>query len=61
MRRLGQVHIDEKGNLSPALKELFLPHRAEMLSTFLQSCDEDAIRRNLRGGPIGPGGVRPFH
>jgi hypothetical protein len=56
---LGQVHIDEKGELSPALKELFLPKRAEALGTFLQACDQDKINRNLRGGQIGPGTVVP--
>lgn len=47
---LGDVHIDEHGNLSPALREVFLPHRAEILTTFLQGCDEEAIEASL-GGP----------
>jgi hypothetical protein len=51
---LGQVHVDERGNLSPALKEVFLPHRAEVLTTYLQACDPEAIAANT-GGPFGTG------
>ena len=40
---LGEVHIDEKGQISQALKEVFLPHRADVMTAFLQACDEDAI------------------
>ena len=39
----GEVHIDERGDLSPALKEVFLPKRAHVLETYLQACDEGAI------------------
>ncbi|MEZ4294152.1 MAG: hypothetical protein R3B70_04180 [Polyangiaceae bacterium] len=46
----GETHINEKGELSPALKDLFLPHRAEVLQTFLQSCDPAAIDDNLLAG-----------
>lgn len=51
---LGNVHIDESGKVSPALKDSFLPHRAEVLSTYLQACDEAAIRDNI-GGPTARG------
>ncbi|MEZ4309296.1 MAG: hypothetical protein R3F14_14765 [Polyangiaceae bacterium] len=51
----GETHINEKGELSPALKDLFLPHRAEVLQTFLQSCDPAAIDDNLlAGNPADP-------
>lgn len=51
---IGQAHVTEKGERSPALKEVFLPHRADVLQTFLQSCDPNAINGNLQ--PSGPGG-----
>lgn len=51
---IGQSHVTEKGERSPALKEVFLPHRADVLQTFLQSCDPNAIQGNLQPG--GPGG-----
>lgn len=36
---LGFVHVDEGGALSPALTEVFLPHRAAVLHSFVQqSC-----------------------
>lgn len=44
---LNPAHIDEKGNLSPALKEVFLPHRAQVLTTVLQACYSDDIYNNL--------------
>lgn len=47
---IGQAHVTEKGEVSPALKEVFLPHRAEVLQTFLQACDLDAINGNFQGG-----------
>lgn len=47
---IGQAHVTEKGERSPALKTVFLPHRAEVLQTFLQSCDPDAIMGNLQPG-----------
>ena len=40
---LGPAHIDESGNLSPALGEVFLPRRADVMSTYLKACDLDAI------------------
>ena len=51
---LGDVHIDEHGDLSPALRDVFLPHRAEVLTTYLQGCDPEAIEGNI-GGPFGTG------
>jgi len=53
---IGQSHVTEKGERSPALKEVFLPHRADVLATFLQSCDPTAIQGNLQPG--GPGGFQ---
>jgi hypothetical protein len=47
---LGEVHIDETGTLSPALKEVFLPRRANVLETYLQACDETTIHENLEPG-----------
>lgn len=38
---LGEVHIDEHGNVSPALKEVFLPHRADILTRYLQACGNE--------------------
>jgi hypothetical protein len=49
---LGEAHIDEQGNLSEALTTVFLPHRAKVLSTFLQACDVKAVRANLQ--PVRP-------
>jgi hypothetical protein len=51
---LGQSHINEKREISPALKQVFLPRRAEVLQTFLQACDPQAIQSDLQ--PIPPGG-----
>jgi len=53
-KSLGEVHIDEHGEISPALKEVFLPHRAEVLTTYLKACDAEAIAANV-GGPFGTG------
>lgn len=44
---LGEVHIDENGTLSPALKDVFLPRRAQIATTYLQGCDMNAIFMNL--------------
>jgi hypothetical protein len=49
---LGGAHIDEKGSLSPALTEAFLPHRASVMTTFLQACDYKAIHGNLQPVPL---------
>lgn len=49
---LGDVHVDEHGTLSPALREVFLPHRAEVFTTYLQACDPEAVAANV-GGPFG--------
>jgi hypothetical protein len=48
---LGETHIDERGELSPALTDLFLPHRARVLSTFLQACDAQQVEANLQPVP----------
>jgi hypothetical protein len=45
---LGEAHIDEHGNLSEALTTVFLPHRAQVLTTFLQACDVMAVHANLQ-------------
>jgi len=51
---LGEVHIDENGMISPALEEVFLPRRANVMSTYLQFCDIQAIFDNLQGGKAIP-------
>jgi hypothetical protein len=51
---LGQTHIDEQGELSPALKDVFLPQRAGVLQTFLQACDVAAVSANLQPVPPRP-------
>lgn len=48
---LGEVHIDEKGQISPALKDVFLPHRADVMTAFLQACSEDAINDAFAAPP----------
>ena len=40
---LGEAHIDEHGTLSDALVQTLLPQRADVLSTYLKACDEEAI------------------
>lgn len=45
---LGEAHIDEHGALSPALKDVFLPQRADVLSTYLQACDWTKIQSNFQ-------------
>ncbi len=54
---LGGAHIDENGALSPALKDVFLPQRASVMTTFLQACDMNAIWSNLQPVSI-PGGLK---
>jgi hypothetical protein len=44
---LDPSHVDEKGNVSPALKDVFLPHRAEVLTRVLQACYTDDIYEGL--------------
>ena len=44
----GKTHIDEHGQLSSALVDVFLPHRARVLSTFLRACDVEAIQSHLQ-------------
>lgn len=53
---IGQVHVTETSELSPALKEVFLPRRAQVMETFLQACDMDAILGSLP--PASPGGLK---
>lgn len=50
---LGEVHIDEFGKLSPALTDVFLPRRAEVLSWFVGGCSREAINTVLQ--PADPG------
>jgi mono/diheme cytochrome c family protein len=45
---LGEAHIDEHGAISPALKDVFLPKRADVLSTYLQACDVTKMTSNLQ-------------
>ena len=40
---LGQTHVDEHGQLSPALKEVFLPRRAELMMKILQACTTEGL------------------
>lgn len=47
----GTTHINERGELSPALTDVFLPYRAQVLSTYLQACDAAAIEANLQPVP----------
>jgi hypothetical protein len=46
-KTLAPVHIDENGNLSPALVDVFLPRRADFLTTYLRACDANAIVASL--------------
>ena len=55
---LGEVQIDERGNLSPALTEVFLPHRAEVLTAYLQACNEDEILQHFTTAAQGEVGTR---
>ncbi|HRI69164.1 MAG TPA: hypothetical protein PK156_33265 [Polyangium sp.] len=43
-----RAHIDERGQLSPAMTDNFLPRRAEILSMYLQACDIPAIQASLQ-------------
>jgi hypothetical protein len=42
-RSLGVSHVNEQGELSEALSQVFLPHRAELLTMFLQACRPAAL------------------
>jgi hypothetical protein len=42
-KSLGVSHVDEQGALSEALSQVFLPHRAELLTMFLQACRPGAV------------------
>jgi hypothetical protein len=53
-RSLGGAHIDELGALSPALSDVFLPRRAEVMTTYLRGCDVEAMMGNLQ--PVLSGG-----
>lgn len=50
---LGEVHIDENGQRSDALKEVFLPRRAEVLTRYLRACNEQQVvdAFGASGGP----------
>lgn len=50
---IGTSHVTEKSEISPALQDVFLPHRAEVLQTYLQACDPAAIDGSFQSG--GPG------
>lgn len=50
-KSLGQTHISERGELSEALTEVFLPYRAGVFQTYLQACDAQAITSNLMPSP----------
>jgi hypothetical protein len=52
---IGTVHVTEKGELSPALKEVFLPHRAKVLETYRQACDKGAMFGNFQRGVLDSG------
>ncbi|MCA9625051.1 MAG: hypothetical protein KC731_38765 [Myxococcales bacterium] len=43
---LGFVHVDEAGNVSPALSSTFLPHREQVLETFLRACGPAGISKS---------------
>ena len=43
-----RAHIDERGQLSPAMTDSFLPRRAEILAMYLQACDIPAIEASLQ-------------
>jgi hypothetical protein len=40
---LGEVHIDERSRISPALEHVFLPHRARVMERYLAACDEKGM------------------
>lgn len=46
-KSLGVSHVDEHGELSEALSQVFLPHRAELLTMFLQACRPQAVMTAL--------------
>jgi len=46
-KSLGQTHIDEHGNLSEALTDVYLPRRADVLLTYLRACNTRAVEQNL--------------
>lgn len=51
---LGEAHVDENGNRSPALKDVFLPRRAEVFTTYLQSCSDSAVEEAFGGSTGAP-------
>lgn len=52
---LGEVHIDENGKLSPALKDVFLPQRAKILSSYVGGCSAEAMMTILPPAEPGDG------
>ena len=50
-KSLGEAHIDEQGALSEALTAVFLPHRADVLATYLKACDAEKVVGNLQPAP----------
>jgi hypothetical protein len=53
-KTLAPTHIDEYGNLSPALVDVFLPRRADFLATYLRACDPESIIARLQPVPVIP-------
>jgi len=56
---LGEVHIDENSKLSPALTDVFLPARANVLAHFVGGCTSEAIRNVLAPSDPGDGNGIP--
>ena len=56
---LGEVHIDENSQLSPALKDVFLPARAGILSAFVGGCSREYIQWILAPAEPGDSGGIP--
>lgn len=52
---IGEVHVTEKRERSEALTQVFLPHRARVMTTYLQACNEEDM--NVAFGATPSGGV----
>lgn len=50
----GETHVDEHGELSPALLDVLLPHRAKVLETFLSGCSPELFEGNGTAGDAVP-------